>query len=221
MPLSLRAAAVRSGPEVFLEELGAGDPDSVLGGEGPAEPAAQGRNLVGNEPQPLDVLGPVQVEHRPDVQLARGGVAVVRGDELEGSENGLEPGDISRKSIGSDADILDARSGLCRSRPTGQQREPGLPQRPDELLPVGIGQHEPPIADTGLVERGEPSVHITEELDQEQRLARVFIEPEKIASGAERPLTDGLVEEDPVDVLHRRRLEPRHLHRRLHGIRQR
>ncbi len=159
--------------EVFLEELGAGDPDPMLGGEGTAELTAQGRNFVGDEPQPFDVLHPVQIEHRSDVELARGGVAVVRGLETEGSENGLEPVDIGRELIGSDADILDARGRLCRSRTAGQQRQPGLAQRPDELLSFGIRQHEPTIAETGLVERGEPLVDIVEELHQEQRFARV------------------------------------------------
>ena len=60
------------------------------------------------------------------------------------------------------------------------------------------------------------------ELDQQQGLARFFIEPHQRPSGLERQLPARLIEQQPVNVLdgHRVQVEQSHgrLHRLGHGV---
>ena len=80
----------------------------------------------------------MQIEYRAYVQFTGRGVAVERGLEPKGSQDGLEPGDVFGETIRSDADVLNARGGLCRTRAAGQQREAGLPQLPHQLLSLRV-----------------------------------------------------------------------------------
>ena len=73
--------------ELRLDVFGARQPDAVLGGQRSVETATQIRHLVRYLPQFHDVPGLVKIEDRPDVQLARRGVAVERGLETEGFED--------------------------------------------------------------------------------------------------------------------------------------
>ena len=205
-------------PEVILEELGAGDADPVLGGERPAVLAAQGRDLVGDEPNSLEVVGLAQIEHGTHVQLAGRRVAVERGLEAEGFHDGHETIDIVGQLIRSDADVFDAGGGLGGTRAAGQQGQTGLPQRPDQLLSSGIGNHKAPVAEPEPVEFGEMITGIIKELDQKHGFARAVVELEERAGGGESPLSDGLIEEDAIDVLDGRRLEIGRRDRGLHGL---
>ena len=157
--------------------------------------------------QLLEIADLVEIEDRADVKLTRCGVAVVRGLEAERRHDRSQPVDVVGKPIGTHADILDAGGRLGRTGATREQRQPGLAQAPDQLLYSGGGEHQPSLAGSSGIEVGETVVGVVEELDQEHRLGRPPVKIEQLASGGEGALADGLIEEDAVDVLHRRRLE--------------
>ncbi len=63
--------------------------------------------------------------------------------------------------------------------------------------------------------------YLVVELDQENGLARLGIELEQVARSLEIELPARLVEEHPVDVLDRRRVEVEQVDRGLHRFRDR
>ena len=80
-----------------------------------------------------------------------------------------------------DRRVFDARHRLRSALPAGQQRKAGFPQAPDQL---GFGgRFSDFLAQTQLLLGGQAIIHVRDEFDEQESLARSPIELEQIASG--------------------------------------
>ena len=122
--------------------------------------------------------------------------------------------------FGPDAHVLDETYRLGRTRATGEQRQPGAPQTPHQFLLGGVTAQLVAQAEAPSTDLGRPCV-VIEELDQQQGLARIFIEPEQLAGGGESAFSCRLVEDRPIEVFNGRGAKIGELHRCLQRLHDR
>jgi len=153
------------------------------------------------------------------VKKSRRGVAVERTEEAELVHERSQFVHVGGQAFGFDRDVFDARNGFGGPFASGEQGQAGLAHVPDHLHLGGVGDDQAAFADVSAGCFGDAVRGIALELDDQKRLAGLFVEAHEAAGRLERELASGLVEENTVSVLDGGRVEVGEFHRGLHGFR--
>ena len=188
------------GSDLFGHELGAGDAHAVFSGERGVVPPREGGGLLGEQAEFGDVVRVVQVEQGTHVEESGRGVAVKGSHEAEFAHDRLEFVDVRGEAFGLDRDVLDAGGGFGGPFAAREQGEPRFAHGPDHLHLCRVGDDHAAAAEVPPGSLGDARLGVVLELDDQEGLAGVFVEPEEVARRLERQLAPGLVEEKAVGV---------------------
>ena len=138
---------------------------------------------LGNRLQMPDVLGPAQVENRPQMDDADAGVRVERQLDAQSVAEGEHPLDVFGQNVDGDGGVFDKGEGLAIALHAEHQAEAALAHLPDPRLGGGVVEDRPGVAKlAGGAERldpgelgGELVVRRSVELD-DQDCVRVSVE---------------------------------------------
>lgn len=120
----------------------------------------------------------MEVEHRPDVQQAGGGVPVVADLQVERPHDRLEPGDVGGQIRRPDRRVFDKRDRFRRAFAPGEQREAGFAHRPDEVHLGRLRANGRAQPETFRGQERQPLRHVVVELNDENGFTRLVLQLE-------------------------------------------
>ena len=158
----------------------------------------------------------MQVEHRSYMKQSAGSVTVITRLQPERFHNRLQSAHVFGQLRGANGGVFNERHRFRRPNATGQKRETGFAHRPDKVHLSCIGENFRAQSDLSGFQNGQPLCNVVVEFDDQNRCARFRIEFEQIASRLKMKLAFGLIEQRPIDVFNRSRLQIEKFDRGLH-----
>ena len=205
--------------EVVGNKFGAGDADTMFGGERTVELPDKAGNLDAKLAQFFAVGFQVQIQHRADVEQTGSGMAVKGAAHAQGLEKGLEAGHVGGQIGGTHGGILDAGDWFGRPRATGEEGQAGLAQRPDQIELRRVLPQSRAKAEAFLGEQSQTLGDVfIEEFNDQDGFAGLGIEAEEVARGLKLQLTSRLIEEQAVNVFDGGGLQFKKFDGGLHGV---